>query len=219
VTLSCGLFFVLPQDRIAPKIIRLMPSKGHDVARSPRREGLPRKVAQAAAKRSWENRDLPNWRDRVDDLLKGEQIFVKDLRQWNSIYVAAKRKGVPTLRFKVGSSRFAVVAEGIYDRKVEFIRMATLILLGRASSPDSWRPGKGWECVWNIARSKKRRAELLSLALPPLPFDEASSSRSIYCVDLMAKYNILCLFLFAVFATFDSTYGQTCFSDKQRPNM
>jgi hypothetical protein len=38
------------------------------------------------------NRDLPNWRDQVDDLLEGKQIFVRNLRQFNSIYVAAKRK-------------------------------------------------------------------------------------------------------------------------------
>jgi hypothetical protein len=70
----------------------------------------------------WENRDLPNWRDRVDDLLEGKQIIVKDLREANSIYVAAKRKRVQTLRFKVSDSKFAVVAEGIYDRKIEFIQ-------------------------------------------------------------------------------------------------
>jgi hypothetical protein len=86
--------------------------------------GLPlaRTVAQAAAKKSWENRDMPNWRDRVDDLLKGKQILVKNLRQFNSIYVAARRKRVQTLRFKISDSKFAVVAEGIYDRKIEFIQ-------------------------------------------------------------------------------------------------
>jgi hypothetical protein len=110
------------------KTLGFMPSKGPDVSGSPRRKGLTRRVAQAAAKKSWQNRDLPNWRDRVDDLLKGQQIFVKDLRQWNSIYVAAQRKGVPTLRFKIGSSKFAVVAKGIYDRKVEFIRMGNAYL-------------------------------------------------------------------------------------------
>ena len=97
-----------------------MPLKDRYLARSSRK-GLPRTVAQAAAKKSWENRNLPNWRDRVDDLLKGNQILVKDLRQFNSIYVAAKRKRVHTLRFKVSDSKFAVVAEGIYDRKIEFI--------------------------------------------------------------------------------------------------
>jgi hypothetical protein len=89
-------------------------------------KGLPRTVAQAAAKKSWENRNVPNWRDRVDDLLKGKQILVKDLREWNSIYVAAKRKRVHTLRFKVNDSKFAVVAEGIYDRKIEFIRAGNI---------------------------------------------------------------------------------------------
>jgi hypothetical protein len=44
-------------------------------------KGVPRAIAQAAAKKSWESRDLPNWRDQVDDLLKGKQIFVKNLRQ------------------------------------------------------------------------------------------------------------------------------------------
>ena len=74
------------------------------------RKGLPRGVAQAAAKKSWENRALTNWRDRVGDLLQGKQILVKDLREWNSIYVAAKRKRVQTLRFKIADAKFAVVA-------------------------------------------------------------------------------------------------------------
>jgi hypothetical protein len=96
-----------------------MSPKAH--SESPRK-GLPRAVAQAAGKKSWENRNLPNWRDRVDELLKGKQIFVRDLRQFNSIYVAARRKRVQTLRFKISDSKFAVVAEGVYDRKIEFIR-------------------------------------------------------------------------------------------------
>ena len=83
--------------------------------------GLPSKLAQAAAKKSWENRDLPNWRDRVGDLLEGKQIFVKDLREVNALYVAARRKGVQTRRLKLSKERFAVVAEGLYDRKIEFI--------------------------------------------------------------------------------------------------
>jgi hypothetical protein len=99
--------------------------KDRYVARSSRKD-LPRTVAQAAAKKSWENRDVPNWRDRVDDLLEGKQIIVKDLRQFNSIYVAAKRKRVQTLRFKVAASKFAVVAEGIYDRKIEFIQAGNI---------------------------------------------------------------------------------------------
>jgi hypothetical protein len=80
--------------------------------------GLPSKLARAAAKKSWENRDLPNWRERIGDLLEGEQIFVKDLREFNAIYVAARRKGVQTRRFKLSENRFAVVADGFYDRKV-----------------------------------------------------------------------------------------------------
>jgi hypothetical protein len=83
--------------------------------------GLPSKLAQAAAKKSWENRDLPNWRDRVGDLLEGKQIFVKDLREVNALYVAARRKGVQTRRLKLSKERFAVVAEGLYERKIEFI--------------------------------------------------------------------------------------------------
>jgi hypothetical protein len=63
----------------------------------------------------------PNWRDRVGDLLEGSQIFVKDLREFNALYVAARRKGVQTRRFKLSNARFAVVAEGLYDRKIEFI--------------------------------------------------------------------------------------------------
>jgi len=83
--------------------------------------GLPSRLAQAAAKKSWENRDLPNWRDRVGDLLEGKQIFVKDLREFNALYVAARRKGVQTRRFKLSNTRFAVSADGLYDRKIEFI--------------------------------------------------------------------------------------------------
>ena len=83
--------------------------------------GLPSRLARASGKKSWENRDLPNWRDRVGDLLEGKQIFVKNLREFNALYVAARRKGVQILRFKLFNARFAVVAEGIYDRKIEFI--------------------------------------------------------------------------------------------------
>jgi hypothetical protein len=38
------------------------------------------RIAQAAAKKSWEKRKLPNWRDRVDYLLKGRQIITGALR-------------------------------------------------------------------------------------------------------------------------------------------
>jgi hypothetical protein len=75
-------------------------------------------------KKSWQNRDLPNWRDRVGDLLKGKQILVKDLREFNALkraLVAARRKGVQTRRFKLSKAQFAVVAKGAYDRKIEFI--------------------------------------------------------------------------------------------------
>jgi len=85
------------------------------------RKGLPRKVAQAAARKSWLNRDLPNWRDRVGDRLRGIQILVKDLREVNALYVAARRRGIRTRRFKLSSAQFAFVAKGLYDRKIEFI--------------------------------------------------------------------------------------------------
>jgi hypothetical protein len=98
-------------------------------------KGLPRILAQAAAKKSWENRNLPNWRDRVDELLEGKQIIVKDLREWNSIYVAAKRKRVRTLRFKIDDSKFAVAAEGIYDRKIEFIQTGNIYYTRAAELP------------------------------------------------------------------------------------
>jgi hypothetical protein len=55
-------------------------------------------LAQAAAKKSWKNRDLPNWRDRVGDLLKGEQILVKNLKEVNALFVAARRKGTKESR-------------------------------------------------------------------------------------------------------------------------
>jgi hypothetical protein len=98
-----------------------MPLKDRYPTNGSSRKGLPRKVAQAAAKKSWLNRDLPNWRDRVGDLLKGKQILVKDLREFNALYVAARRKGVQTRRFKLSNAQFAVVAEGLYDRKIELI--------------------------------------------------------------------------------------------------
>jgi hypothetical protein len=98
-------------------------------------KGLPRTVAQAAAKKSWENRNVPNWRDRVDELLEGKQIIVKDLREWNSIYVAARRKRVHTLRFKVNDSKFAVATEAIYDRKIEFIQAGNVYYTRKAELP------------------------------------------------------------------------------------
>src|SRR5262249_34761009 len=45
--------------------------------------GFLSRLARSAAKKSWENRGLTNWRDRVGDLLEGKQIFVKDLREFN----------------------------------------------------------------------------------------------------------------------------------------
>jgi hypothetical protein len=75
------------------------------------------KLAQAAAKKSWLFRDLPNWRSQVDDLLKGKQIIVNGRREWNSIYVAAKRKWVRALCIKISDSQFAVVAARRYQRK------------------------------------------------------------------------------------------------------
>jgi hypothetical protein len=38
--------------------------------------------------------------------LTGKQIILKDLRQANSIYVAAKRKRVDTLRFEIADAEF-----------------------------------------------------------------------------------------------------------------
>jgi hypothetical protein len=43
------------------------------------------------------------------------------LREVNALYVAARRKGIQTRRFKLSSAQFVVVAQGLYDRKVEFI--------------------------------------------------------------------------------------------------
>ena len=90
------------------------------------RRGLPREVAQAAAKKSCQNRDLPNWRDLIGDLLKGKQIIVDGVREWNSIYVAARRRNVQALRFKISDSQFAIVAEGIYEQKVEALSVGRL---------------------------------------------------------------------------------------------
>jgi hypothetical protein len=109
-----------------------MPLKDRYPTNGSSRKGLPRNVAQAAAKKSWQNRDLPNWRDRVDDLLKGKQILVKDLREVNALYVAARRRGIRTRRFKLSSAQFAVVAKGLYDCKSEFIAALDWRSLGRS---------------------------------------------------------------------------------------
>jgi hypothetical protein len=85
-----------------------------------------RAVAQEAAKKSWLNRDLPNWRDQVADLLKGKQIIVNGVREWNGIYVAARRKGVQALRFMIGANKFAVVAEGKFGGKFKFIEAGNI---------------------------------------------------------------------------------------------
>src|SRR4029077_7147685 len=105
-----------------------MPLKDRYPTNGSSRKGLPRKVAQAAAKKSCRNRDLPNWRDRVGDLLKEKEILVKDLREVNALYVAARRKGVQTRRFKLSNAQLAVVALGPYDRKIEFIAAGNCLL-------------------------------------------------------------------------------------------
>jgi hypothetical protein len=79
-------------------------------------------VARAAAKKSWRKRDLPNWRDRVTDLVNGKQIILCGVWEGNGIYVAARRKGVRTLRFRIGADHFAVVARGRYSQKLKFIQ-------------------------------------------------------------------------------------------------
>jgi hypothetical protein len=76
----------------------------------------PEKLLKLRRKKSWQNRDLPSWRDRVGDLLEGKQILVKDLRDVNALYVAAK----------LSNAQFAVVAQGFYDRKIEFIAAGNL---------------------------------------------------------------------------------------------
>ena len=80
-------------------------------------------TAQAAAKKSWQNRNLRNWRNQVGDLLEGRQITVKGRIEWNGIYTAAKRKGVRALRVKISLFQFAVAAAGRYDRKIRFIQL------------------------------------------------------------------------------------------------
>jgi hypothetical protein len=119
------------------------------------RKGLPRRVAQAAAKKSWQNRDLPNWRDRVGDLLKGKQILVKDLREFNALYVAARRKGVQTRRFKLSNAQFAVVAEGLYCSRKCFAAEKAGICLDHSTINKSSNPRIVRVCSVNKGSSIK----------------------------------------------------------------
>jgi hypothetical protein len=137
-------------------------------------KGLSRAVAQAAAKKSWENRDLPNWRDRVDELLKGKQIFVKDLRQFNSVYVAAKRKRVQTLRFKISDFKFAVVAEGIYDRKIEFIQAGNTYYTRKAELPGLFDAAQRLGVRLDHCLTKKRTNEGIFRVTVARSFDVAA---------------------------------------------
>jgi hypothetical protein len=72
--------------------------------------------------KSWFHGDLPNWRDRVEELTRGEQIIVRREQGWNSIYIAAKRKGIRVIRTKISDSEFAIAAEGRYDLKLKNIQ-------------------------------------------------------------------------------------------------
>src|SRR5215470_14275258 len=83
--------------------------------------GLPSGLARAAAKKSWENRDLPNWRDRVGDLLEGKQIFVKDLRGLTRSVSRLDAKEFKHAASNFLIREFAVSADGLYDRKIEFV--------------------------------------------------------------------------------------------------
>jgi hypothetical protein len=129
--------------------------------------GLPSKLAQAAAKKSWENRDLPNWRDRVGDLLEGKQIFVKDLREVNALYVAARRKGVQTRRLKLSKERFAVVAEGLYERKIEFIAAGNVYYTRRKEL--TWllqTAAKAGICLEHSTFNKSKNPQIVRISSP-----------------------------------------------------
>ena len=54
--------------------------------------------------------------------MKGKQIIVNGRREWNSIYVVAKRKWVRALCIKISDSQFAVVAARRYGRKIKFLQ-------------------------------------------------------------------------------------------------
>jgi hypothetical protein len=82
------------------KDYRDLPLKDRYPTNGGSRKGLPRRLAQAAAKR--------------------------DLRKFNALYVAGRRKGFQTRRFKVSNAQFAVAAEGLYDRKIEFIAVGNV---------------------------------------------------------------------------------------------
>jgi hypothetical protein len=116
-----------------------MPLKDRYPANGSSRKGLPRKVAQAAAKKSWQNRDLSNWRDRVGDLLKGKQILVKDLREFNALYVAARRKGVQTCRFKLSNRGASSTSAEIYS-KPPSERLLRVIFHRKTAKMGIWTP-------------------------------------------------------------------------------
>ena len=129
--------------------------------------GLPSKLAQAAAKKSWGNRDLPNWRDRVGDLLEGKQIFVKDLREVNALYVAARRKGVQTRRLKLSKERFAVVAEGLYERKIEFIAAGNVYYTRRKELTGLLQTAaKAGICLEHSTFNKSKNPQIVRISSP-----------------------------------------------------
>ena len=125
-----------------------------------------RTVALAAAKKSWLNRDKPNWRDQVSELLKGKQIIVRSRKGWNGIYTAAQRKGVQALRFMIGVDEYAVVAQGRFPGKWKFIEAGNVYYAREdeleALSRLAKRKGKclDWQLIHKTRRSRVFRVAL-----------------------------------------------------------
>jgi hypothetical protein len=60
---------------------------------------------------------------------------------------------VQTRRFKLSKERFAVVAEGLYERKIEFIAAGNVYYTRQKELPCLLEAAERWGSAWIIPRS------------------------------------------------------------------
>jgi len=80
------------------------------------------RLAQAAAKNHGRIEIYRTGAVRWTICCRENRSFVNGRREWNSIYVAAKRKWVRALRTKISDSQFAVGAARRYGHKIRFMQ-------------------------------------------------------------------------------------------------